>query len=324
MPGPPSRITLSRRALLTGVAALPVASAGAMAATKGKRLHIAVVGAGAFGGWTALTLLRKGARVTLVDAWGPGNSRASSSAARRASSAASTGRTAIYTAMAARALELWRENEARWKKKLYTRTGALWMVADAGELRARVDPALEGSRLPVRGARRRRRPRAASRRSILRASSGRSSKRRPDISLARRSCADVLEGFLRRAATTARRRRRPGDDLRRPRWRGLRSRTGRSWRPTPMSSRAGRGCRGCFPRSSAARSSPTRQEVFYFGTPERRRRGSPRDRMPVWVETPRFFYGIPGNERRGFKIADDARGGPLRSDRGGAGPRPRP
>ena len=30
--------------------------------------------------------------------------------------------------------------------------------------------------------------------------------------------------------------------------------------------------------------------------------------MPVWVETPRFFYGIPGNERRGFKIADDARG----------------
>ena len=33
--------------------------------------------------------------------------------------------------------------------------------------------------------------------------------------------------------------------------------------------------------------------------------------MPVWVETPRFFYGIPGNERRGFKIADDARGAPF-------------
>ena len=40
--------------------------------------HIAVVGAGAFGGWTALHLLERGARVTLLDAWGPGNSRASS------------------------------------------------------------------------------------------------------------------------------------------------------------------------------------------------------------------------------------------------------
>lgn len=42
------------------------------------KLHVAVVGAGAFGGWTALYLLRRGARVSLVDAWGPGNSRSSS------------------------------------------------------------------------------------------------------------------------------------------------------------------------------------------------------------------------------------------------------
>ncbi|HJX27870.1 MAG TPA: FAD-dependent oxidoreductase, partial [Thermoanaerobaculia bacterium] len=40
--------------------------------------HVAVVGAGAFGGWTALHLLRRGCRVTLLDAWGPGNSRSSS------------------------------------------------------------------------------------------------------------------------------------------------------------------------------------------------------------------------------------------------------
>src|SRR6185295_2004656 len=43
-----------------------------------KQQHIVVVGAGAFGGWTALFLRRSGARVTLVDSWGPGNSRASS------------------------------------------------------------------------------------------------------------------------------------------------------------------------------------------------------------------------------------------------------
>jgi glycine/D-amino acid oxidase-like deaminating enzyme len=40
--------------------------------------RVAVVGAGAFGGWTALQLRRLGAQVTLFDAWGPGNARSSS------------------------------------------------------------------------------------------------------------------------------------------------------------------------------------------------------------------------------------------------------
>ena len=37
-----------------------------------KGTHIVVIGACAFGGWSALYLLRKGFKVTLVDAWGPG------------------------------------------------------------------------------------------------------------------------------------------------------------------------------------------------------------------------------------------------------------
>ena len=40
-----------------------------------KGSHLVVIGAGAFGGWTALYLLRSGFRVTLIDAWGAGNSR---------------------------------------------------------------------------------------------------------------------------------------------------------------------------------------------------------------------------------------------------------
>ncbi|HTC24008.1 MAG TPA: FAD-dependent oxidoreductase, partial [Gemmatimonadales bacterium] len=59
-------------------------------------LRVAVVGAGAFGGWTALHLLRGGARVTLVDAWGPGNSRASSGGETRVIRA-TYGPRAIYT-----------------------------------------------------------------------------------------------------------------------------------------------------------------------------------------------------------------------------------
>ena len=39
---------------------------------------IAVVGAGAFGAWTALNLQQSGAQVTLIDQYGPANSRATS------------------------------------------------------------------------------------------------------------------------------------------------------------------------------------------------------------------------------------------------------
>ena len=43
-----------------------------------KLYDVTVVGAGVFGAWTALHLARRGKRVLLADAYGPGNSRASS------------------------------------------------------------------------------------------------------------------------------------------------------------------------------------------------------------------------------------------------------
>ena len=53
---------------------------------------------------------------------------------------------------------------------------------------------------------------------------------------------------------------------------------------------------------------PTRQEVFFFGTPSGDRRFS-EEALPVWADHgTRFMYGIPGNEWRGFKVADDSRG----------------
>src|SRR5688572_2767653 len=44
----------------------------------GSSADVVVVGAGAWGGWTALYLRQMGARVTLVDAYGPGNARSTS------------------------------------------------------------------------------------------------------------------------------------------------------------------------------------------------------------------------------------------------------
>src|SRR5438309_11574421 len=92
------------------------------------RIHVTVVGAGAFGGWTALHLLRAGARVTLLDAWGPGNSRASSGGETRVIRG-TYGPNSPYTGMAARAFPLWEKQQKRWKKQVLFRTGVLWMAA---------------------------------------------------------------------------------------------------------------------------------------------------------------------------------------------------
>jgi glycine/D-amino acid oxidase-like deaminating enzyme len=63
-----------------------------------------------------------------------------------------------------------------------------------------------------------------------------------------------------------------------------------------------------FPDAIGDRVRATRQEVFFFGTPPGDRRFT-EEALPVWADHgTRFMYGIPGNEWRGFKVADDTRG----------------
>ena len=99
---PDSGARLSRRDACK-LALAGLATAGGIPKFMDKKPHVAVIGAGAFGGWTALYLLRGGARVTLVDAWGPGNSRASSGGETRVMRGA-YGPSQPYTQMAARAM----------------------------------------------------------------------------------------------------------------------------------------------------------------------------------------------------------------------------
>jgi glycine/D-amino acid oxidase-like deaminating enzyme len=55
----------------------------------------------------------------------------------------------------------------------------------------------------------------------------------------------------------------------------------------------------------------SKQEVYYFGPPA----GSAKiyDDLPVWVDADGkdYYYGIPGNANRGFKIGVDRRGKPF-------------
>ncbi len=91
--------------------------------------EIVVVGAGAFGGWTALYLREMGHTVTLIDQYGPGNSRATSGGESRQIRAV-YGEREIYTRWVLQAFERWQAREAEWGKKLFFRTGQLSLATE--------------------------------------------------------------------------------------------------------------------------------------------------------------------------------------------------
>ena len=78
----------------------------------GPKAHVAVIGAGVFGAWTAEHLRRAGLRVTLVDAWEPAHARASSGGESRLTRG-SYGADEVYTRMAWESLAEWRALSAR-------------------------------------------------------------------------------------------------------------------------------------------------------------------------------------------------------------------
>jgi len=271
-----------------------------------KRIHVAVVGAGAFGGWAALYLLRKGARVTLIDAWGAANSRSSSGGETRVIRG-TYGPEQPYTAMAARALKLWRHNERRWKHRFVHRIGVLWMAADNDDAwEGGSIEKLKNAKIPYE---------RLSRRAL--------SKRWPQINfegvewavfepesgflLARAACQAVVEGFVAE-----------GGEYRVAAVKDEGIDTG-SWKTLKLSDKSevkadhyvfacGPWMPKLFPQTIGAKIRSTKQDVFFFGPPEGDRRFDD-TQLPVWADhRGRFMYGIPGNQARGFKIADDTRG----------------
>src|SRR5216683_6643175 len=119
----------SRRRFLKGSAVASTAYiVGSPAFAASVRSSVIVVGAGAFGGWSALQFAQRGAKVTLIDAWGPGNSRASSGGETRTIRATYGPADLLYTKMVVRALQLWQEYEQRWNLRLFFRSGALRMA----------------------------------------------------------------------------------------------------------------------------------------------------------------------------------------------------
>ena len=267
--------------------------------------HIAVVGAGAFGGWTALYLLRGGARVTLLDAWGPGNSRASSGGETRVIRGA-YGPDQPYTKLAAHALELWKQHESQWKRKSFFPIGVLWMVEGDGAFERGSLPVLKAAGIPFE-----------------QLSVNELAKRWPQISfqnvewgiyepqsgylLARASAQAVVEQFIaeggeyRQVAVAA-------NGLDDGDWKSLPLSDGSTLAADRYVFACGPWLGKLFPRTVGPHFVATKQDVFFFGTPAG---DSSYDEgnVPVWADhSDHFMYGIPGNQGRGFKLADDTRG----------------
>ena len=315
---------ISRRSLLEGlaataaaaalappaVAALAPAPASARPAAAGPApapaagTSVAVVGAGAFGAFTALALRRLGARVTLLDAWGPGNSRASSGGETRVLRAVYADK--IYVELAARAFERWAEFERRTGRQFFHPTGALWLVADDSEFVSKAAENLRAVGFPFA----RLETSAAARRFPQIGFAGvrwALWEERAGFLLARQACAAAVEALVAAGGEYRLARAEPGAIVA-GRMQPLRLGDGSTVTADSYVFACGPWLGSLFPQVLGAKIAPTRQEVFFFGVPAGDARFEP-PAMPVWIEVgERLFYGIPGNERRGFKVADDTRG----------------
>jgi len=87
------------------------------------KTRIVVVGAGAFGGWTALSLLDKNYSVTLIDQFGAGNNQSSSGGETRLIRAFYEKQ--IYFDLTVRSMKLWKEHEEKVRRKFFYQNGLL-------------------------------------------------------------------------------------------------------------------------------------------------------------------------------------------------------
>ena len=270
-----------------------------------KKGHIAVIGAGAFGGWTAHHLLKKGYNVTLLDVFGPGNSRASSGGDSRVIRGI-YGEDKIYVDLVARSFKLWKRYQKQWQQSLYFPTGALWFF--------QVDDTYAQKSLPIVN-------QAGLKSEQL--SKKEVEKKFPQIDLnglksfyfeheagylpARHCCQVVLENFVKRGGEYKQLAVEPGKILNNKLTELILS-DGSKLNADSYVFACGPWLSKIFPNALKDIITPTRQEVFFFGTPY----GDSslfESNMPVWVDFgKKIWYGIPGADWRGFKVADDTRG----------------
>jgi glycine/D-amino acid oxidase-like deaminating enzyme len=261
-----------------------------------KHFDAVVVGAGVFGVWTALHLRRSGRTVALIDPYGAGNNRSSSGGESRILRMV-YGSDEIYTRWAMRSRQLWTDLfEQMGRPELFQKTGVLWTPRENdpraavtksvfekhGVLLEELTPADVPRRFPQLRFR-------EERMGMLEPESG--------VLLARRAVQAVATQAIREGVEYS-------EDIAFARHRADSTVYACGpWLPS------------MFPELLGSRIRVTRQEVFFFGTPNR---SFAPPHMPVWIDITdeHGAYTIPELENRGFKLAFDRHGPEFDPDNG--------
>lgn len=273
--------------------------------------HVAVIGAGVFGAWTAHHLLCQGHRVTLIDAWGPAHSRASSGGESRLTRAA-YGKDEIYTRMAMDSLPQWKALSAVSGLPIFIPAGILFFFPTE-------EPYVRDSI-------------AAHKKFGLSTdviSQTEMARRFPMIDfdgisiglyepgfgalMARRSVLTLVDRFVRAGGTYMKGFVQP--PARASKLRDISLSSGERVTADRFVFALGPWLGKFFPQLIGPKIQPTRQEVFFFAPPAGDRRFLP-GAMPGWADFNGgdIFYGFPDLESRGVKFAHDAHGAEVDPD----------
>jgi sarcosine oxidase len=267
-----------------------------------KAFDVAVLGAGVFGAWTAYQLQQSGKQVVLIDSFGPGNSRSSSGDESRIIRMGYGG-DEIYSRSAWRSLQLWKELFARTDENLFHETGVLWLAHEGDPYPVSTFETLTNLRIPLE-----------------KLTLQELSSRYPQIStegiggaflepesgvlLARRAVQAVVREAMGSGVEYLQDSIEPPNNARRVD--ELVTGSGERISAAVYVFACGAWLPKIFPEVLGGRIHPTRQEVFYLGTPAGNQFQSPA--LPTWIDFKNEAYGLPDIEGRGVKVAIDRHG----------------
>src|ERR1700739_800141 len=262
-----------------------------------------VVGAGVFGAWTALHLARRKQLVLLVEAYGPAHARASSGGETRIIRM-SYGADEIYTRWALDSLRRWKELFASAGERLFQETGVLWLAGQDHSSLSESNATLQRCGVPheilERARLETRYPQVNMEgvtRGLLEPNSG--------VLLARRAVACTVKSAMRQGAQLR------IAQILSPRGtkklESIETSSGERIFAGTFVFACGAWLGKVFPEILGTRIFPTRQEVFFFGTPPGDIRFAP-PALPTWLFQADEVYGMPDIESRGLKMARDMHG----------------
>ena len=297
---------MTRRSLIGGITAGALAPAVLRAARPGSAAHVAVIGAGVFGSWTAEHLRRAGHKVTLVDMAGPANSRASSGGESRMTRGG-YGKDEIYTRMSFDSLPEWKALSDTAGLPIFIRNGVLFFSSKPGDyfdgsiaVHNRLGLPLEqldGAGLQKRFP-------------MIDFSGVIIGLFEPEFGalMARRAVQTLVKNYV-AAGGQYLQETVSANQLGEGPLKSIKLSSGATFEADAFVFALGPWLAKFFPDLLGKRIFATRQEIFYFAPPKGDRRFLP-EAMPGWADfnDGDMFYGFPDLEARGVKFAHDQHG----------------